>query len=140
MDDFAEIQQLYARYAWTLDEKRYEDWLECFTEDAVVEGPTFGRHSGREELRHFLAKYKAESGMFQVRHVVSTVTAEIEGDNATGACYVLHYRTYRGRTELSSIGGFRDRLRRVNGRWRFAERQAFWDYSGTAKYQAAKRE
>jgi SnoaL-like domain len=140
MDDLAAIQQLYAHYAWMLDEGRYDDWLECFTEDAVVEGPTFGRHSGREELRHFLAKYKAETGMFKVRHVVSTVTAEIEGDHATGACYVLYYRTYRGRTELSSIGGFRDHLRKVNGRWLFVDRQAFWDYSGRSAFQAAKRD
>ena len=130
MDDLAEIQQLYARYSWTLDERRYEEWLECFAEDGVIEGPTFGRHAGREELRQFIAKYKAETGMFQVRHVTSNISVEIEGESAVGRCYVLHYRTHRGRTELSAIGGYRDRLRKVNGQWLFADRQAFWDYSG----------
>jgi 3-phenylpropionate/cinnamic acid dioxygenase small subunit len=132
MDDLAQIHQLYAHYSWTLDEKHHEEWLECFTEDGVMEGPTFGRHAGREELRQFIAKYKAASGMFQVRHIISNIRVEIQGDSAVGSCYVLHYRTHRGRTELNAIGGYRDQLRKVNGRWLFSDRQAFWDYSGSS--------
>jgi hypothetical protein len=43
---------------------------------------------------------------------------------------VLHYRTYRGRTELSAIGRYQDQLRKVGGKWLFADRKALWDYSG----------
>ena len=85
-----------------------------------------------QELRQFIAKYKAASGMFQVRHVISNIRVDIQGDSATGSCYVLHYRTHRGRTELNAIGGYRDKLRKVEGRWLFADRQVFWDYSGSS--------
>ena len=34
--------------------------------------------------------------------------------------------------EADAIGGYRDQLRKVNGRWLFADRQAFWDYSGSS--------
>jgi hypothetical protein len=131
MDDYAQIRQLYADYCWTLDDRQYEQWLRLFTEDGVVEGPNYGRHVGHPELRHFIAKYKATTGMFQVRHLVNNIRVAIQGDTATGGCYVIHYRTHRGRTELSAIGGYRDKLRKVNGQWLFAERQAFWDYSGS---------
>jgi len=132
VDDMAEIEKLYTRYCWTLDEKKHEDWLSCFAEDGVVEGPNFGRYVGRDQLRQFLVKYRAETAMFQVRHVISNITVEIEGDSAVGKCYLLHYRTHRGRTELSAIGGYHDHLRRVGGKWLFAERKAFWDYSGSS--------
>ena len=130
MDDLAEIQQLYSRYSWTLDEKRHDEWLACFTEDGVVEGSNFGRFVGREQLRQFIAKYRSETAMYQVRHIVSNIMADIQGDSAAGSCYVLHYRTYRGRTELSAIGRYQDQLRKVDGRWLFADRKALWDYSG----------
>ena len=132
MDDYAQIRDLYADYAWTLDERRYDQWLQCFTEDGVVEGPNFGRHAGHQELQQFIVKYKATTHMFQVRHVISNIKVDIQGDSATGSCYVINYRTHRGRTELSAIGGHRDKLRKVNGRWLFAERQVFWDLSGSS--------
>ncbi len=131
VDDLAEIQQLYSRYARTIDEKRHEEWLDCFTEDGVVEGPNFGRYVGRDQLRQFIAKYRAETAMFQVRHVITNVNVEVQGDSAVGNCYVLHYRTHRGRIELSAIGTYQDALRKTDGKWRFADRKAAWDYSGS---------
>jgi 3-phenylpropionate/cinnamic acid dioxygenase small subunit len=131
VDDYAEIQQLYSRYTLTMDEKRHEEWLDCFTPDGVVEGPNFGRYSGRDQLRQFLAKYRAETHMFQMRHVISNLLVEIEGDRATGTCYILHYRTHRGRTELIAIGRYEDQLRKLEGKWLFADRKAIWDYSGS---------
>lgn len=130
MDDYAEIQQLYSRYALTIDEKLHEEWLDCFTADGVVEGPNFGRYVGHDQLKQFLAKYRAETKMFQMRHVISNVLLDIQGENATGTCYILHYRTHRGRTELIAIGRYQDQLRKVDGRWLFADRKALWDYSG----------
>jgi 3-phenylpropionate/cinnamic acid dioxygenase small subunit len=131
VDDLAEIQQLYSRYNWTMDEKRHDEWLDCFTEEGAVEGPNFGRHAGREQLRQFIVKYRAETAMFQTRHVISNINVDIQGDRAVGSCYVLHFRTHRGRTELSAIGTYHDQLRKVGGRWLFTERKASWDYSGS---------
>jgi hypothetical protein len=132
VDDLEEIHKLYRRYCWTLDEKQHEEWLDLFAEDGGVEGPNFGKYVGREQLRQFIAKYRAETAMFQVRHVISNIDVEIQGDSAVGRCYLLHYRTHRGRIELSAIGGYHDRLRKVGGKWLFAERKAFWDYSGSS--------
>jgi 3-phenylpropionate/cinnamic acid dioxygenase small subunit len=131
VDDYAQIQQLYSRYNLTLDEKRQDDWLDCFTSDGAVEGANFGRFVGREQLKHFLAKYRADTHMFQMRHVVTNMLLDIQGDNARGSCYILHYRTHRGHTELIAIGRYDDQLRKVDGKWLLAERKAFWDYSGS---------
>lgn len=132
MDDYAQIRQLYAHYCWTLDERKFDELLGLFTEDGVVEGPNYGRHVGQAQLRQFIEKYKSTTHMFQVRHVISNIEVDIQGDDATGSCYVMNYRTHRGRTELSAIGVHRDKLRKVGGRWLIAERQVFWDYSGSS--------
>jgi 3-phenylpropionate/cinnamic acid dioxygenase small subunit len=130
VDELAAIRRLYSQYSWIMDERRFDEWLKLFTEDGAVEGPVFGRHSGPEGLRQFINRYKAETEMFQVRHVINNLEVEIQGDSATARCYSLHYRTHRGRTELNAIGTFHDCLRKVNGRWLFAERKVCWDYSG----------
>jgi 3-phenylpropionate/cinnamic acid dioxygenase small subunit len=129
VDDLAEIQQLYSRYCWTIDEKLHEEWLDCFTQDGGVEGPNFGRYTGREQLRQFIAKYRSETAMFQMRHVISNIMVEIHDDSAVGKCYLLHYRTHKGVIELSAIGRYHDHLRKVGGKWLFSHREASWDYS-----------
>jgi 3-phenylpropionate/cinnamic acid dioxygenase small subunit len=130
VDDFTEIQQLYSRYCWTIDEKKHEEWLNCFTENGGVEGPNFGRYTGREQLRQFIAKYRSETAMFQMRHVISNIFLEIDGDTAAGKCYLLHYRTHKGVIELIGIGRYHDSLRKVGGKWLFDRRECAWDYSG----------
>ena len=48
IEDREEIRELYAHYAHTIDNRRYDEWLDCFTDEGVFESPRFGKHSGRE--------------------------------------------------------------------------------------------
>ena len=130
MDDMVQIEQLYARYAWSLDESREDEWLECFTDNATVEGQPFGRFQGREELRRFLGKYKTAFKTMQLRHMNSNLLVDILGDDAEGRCYLVLHGTRRGRAEINAIGVYRDQLRQVNGQWLFVSRKVEWDYSG----------
>jgi len=130
MDDLLQIQQLYARYAWALDDRRDEEWLECFTDKGSVESSIFGCFEGREELRRFLVRYQRAFHTMQLRHLNSNLLIDILGDRADGRCYLVLYSSRRGRADINAIGIYRDQLEQIDGRWLFASRKVTWDYSG----------
>jgi 3-phenylpropionate/cinnamic acid dioxygenase small subunit len=126
-EDREQIRELYARYAHTVDFERYGEWVECFTESGIFESPIFGQHKGPEGLRKFTALYKESQGGAQVRHVMSNVTFTIDGDSATGSCYLSYYHCKDGKVALAALGRYEDRLRKVNGEWRFEHRKVVLD-------------
>ena len=79
LEDREEVRALHARYCLTIDGGRYDEWIDCFTEDGVFESPRFGKHSGRDGLKHFAALYKESLGGAQVLHVVANPAFELDG-------------------------------------------------------------
>jgi ketosteroid isomerase-like protein len=131
MDNVTQIEQLYARYAWALDDRRDDEWLECFTDDGSVDSSMFGRFQGREELRRFLVRYQAAFKTMQLRHINSNLLIDISGDRAEGRCYLVLHSSRRGRADINAIGVYRDELQQIaDGRWLFVSRRVTWDYSG----------
>jgi uncharacterized protein (TIGR02246 family) len=127
LEDREEIRELYARYALTIDNGAYEDWIDCFTEDGVFESSRLGIHSGREGLRGFTAIYRESLGGAQVRHVITNVTFKLEGEYGTGTCYLVYYHCKDGRVQQAAVGHYQDTLRKSGGRWRFASRKVSLD-------------
>ena len=84
LEDREEVRTLHARYCLTIDTGRYDEWIDCFTEDGVFESPRFGKHSGRDGLRKFTARYKESLGGAQVEHVVANPAFELDGDSHAG--------------------------------------------------------
>jgi 3-phenylpropionate/cinnamic acid dioxygenase small subunit len=126
-EDREQIRELYARYAYTVDFGQYHEWVQCFTETGVFESPIFGQHKGSDGLLKFTALYKESQGGSQVRHVMSNLTFVIEGDKATGGCYLSYYHCKDGKVALAALGRYEDRLRKVNGDWRFESRKVHLD-------------
>jgi SnoaL-like protein len=127
LEDRVEIRELYARYAYTIDYGPYEEWVKCFTEDGVFESPRFGRHAGHRALLRFTAIYKDANGDAKVRHMMTNVTFRVDGDTATGGCYLTYYHCKNGKAILEAIGRYEDELRKVDGDWLFARRRVFID-------------
>ena len=126
-EDREQIRELYARYAYTVDLGRYHDWVQCFTDDGVFDSPLFGQHKGPQGLLKFTALYKESQGGAQVRHVMSNVTFTINGEHATGGCYLTYYHSKNGKSELAAVGGYNDKLLKVDGKWLFEYRKVFID-------------
>jgi 3-phenylpropionate/cinnamic acid dioxygenase small subunit len=126
-EDREEVRELYARYAMTIDGGAFDEWVDCFTDDGVFESARFGRHSGRDGLKRFTAIYKESLGGAQVRHVITNVTFQLDGERGAGACYLVYYHVKDGRVQQTAVGHYRDRLRKVNGRWKFESRQVALD-------------
>lgn len=127
LEDREEIRELYARYARTIDSGDYDGWVDCFTDDGVFESSRFGRHAGAQELRHFTAIYRESLGGAQVRHVITNVSFELEGDHGAGNCYLVYYHTKDGRVQQTAVGQYQDRLRKSGGRWKFLSRKVALD-------------
>lgn len=126
-EDREQIRELYARYAIYIDNSRFEDWVNCFTEDGIFESPLLGKHAGSDALRKFCASYKESWGGAQVRHMMVNVSFDINGDQAQGTCNLIYFHIKGGKTELAAVGGYRDELRKVGGNWLFAHRKVWID-------------
>lgn len=124
LEDRIAIEDLFTRYAWALDKGDVEGIIACFTDDAVLESPVLGRFAGAAAVREFAeknARQNAAPGAI-MRHVMTNIRADVEGDRATAQCYLINYLTRAGKTELLAPGEYDCRLERVAGAWRFSYR------------------
>ena len=126
-EDHEQIRELYSRYAYTIDLGRSEEWVNCFTADGVFDSPLLGRHAGHDGLRRFTAIYRESAAGAQVRHVMSNLTFEINGDRAKGGCYLTYYHCKGGKATLQAVGRYEDELAKANGAWLYKRRQVFID-------------
>jgi 3-phenylpropionate/cinnamic acid dioxygenase small subunit len=127
IEDREEIRELYARYAHTVDNGQLNEWIDCFSDDGVFDSPRFGKHTGREGLRRFAAIYKESLGGARPFHQITNVIFHIEGDQASGCCYLTYYHCKDGKAALSAAGRYTDKLRKVGGGWRFESRKVTID-------------
>ena len=149
----AEIEELLYHEAELLDERRYEEWLDLFTEDARYFMPMrrnvpadegereFTREGvdvnwfdeGKDTLTRRVKQIRtgihwAEQPPSRICHMVSNVQIlEATADEVSVKSRFLLYRN-RVETETDFLVGKReDRWRRVNGDWRIARRKIILD-------------
>jgi uncharacterized protein (TIGR02246 family) len=118
-DDVVAIHQLYSAYCLACDDGDGPAFAACYTPDGFVEmgGPPT---SGAAKLAEF-----AESVVKRfpgIRHAVTNVYTDGDGDDAWGRAYLRTYSAADGDTFKGMTGRYRDVLRRIDGTWRFAER------------------
>jgi len=135
-EDVVAIEQLLNRYCHKLDRGDIAAVLELFADDAVLipeyEGGT--RHVGRDAVHAWYTRYAATTlaAVRGLRHKISTLMIEIDGDRATAACYLDADSVHRASGRRSLVGGrYDDRLVRTGAGWRIAERRIVIDYAST---------
>ena len=131
--DYEEIRQLLARYNYAIDLGDADGWAACFTPDGafectgVPEGSPFGgRHAGASALRAYATLHYA-TAKGHARHWNANLEIDGDGSTATMRCYLLALSTARPGSLAGSTGTYRDRLRKVDGRWLFVERHVAID-------------
>ncbi|MFE1768574.1 nuclear transport factor 2 family protein [Streptomyces angustmyceticus] len=74
-------------HGWrALDRKDWRTWIDCWTEDAVLEFGPWERIHGREEI---LAKVEAAEAPYAgMQHHILNMDFEVQGDRATGVGYM----------------------------------------------------
>ena len=123
LEEKEELRDLVTRYCLYIDSGRYDDWVATFTEDGVFDSPILGRWQGKAALKQFTEKYRTWTGNNQPRHCVMNVLVNVEGNHATGECYLLMTHASEGKTEFVVSGRYEDRMEKVNGKWLFKERK-----------------
>ena len=135
-NDRAEIEDLMSRYLYAFDWQDADAYAATFTEDGILDFAG-GREQGHEELKKVMAdmaareKAKADASFpyrrHRVRHYVSNLVLEIEGDTARSTSYWWEYNNdaRAGRPYLGTYGHYEDELVKVDGRWLFKHRRIF---------------
>ncbi len=123
-----EIRDLVARYNANGDTGRFEQAMELFAPDAVMD-PSDGRiYTGPGEIIEIFtgardgADYQGQP--IYVRHMTATHQIDlVDESTATGRCY---YQVLTA-VGLDHWGRYIDEYKTVDGRWRFARRRVTVD-------------
>lgn len=126
MQDRAEIQDLYARYAYAFDGADADAWAALFTPGGRFAPPGVPPVIGTAALRGFVAGRSSElPGM---RHVIANVLISAEVDGAAGRAYFVCFRLGGdGRLRIRNFGRYEDTFARHEGEWRIASRDVVSD-------------
>ena len=116
IEDRLEIADLRARYCHLLDDRRWPEFVDLFTEDGVFSGLESVR--GREEIRAFFTE-RVPKLAEAFWHFCTDGTIELDGDEARGRIS-LQYLSIKGGVSYVSAGHYDDTFRRVDGRLRGA--------------------
>jgi 3-phenylpropionate/cinnamic acid dioxygenase small subunit len=128
IQDRIKIHDLFVRYTLAVDNWDEPALLGCFTEDAVLETPVLGgRFAGRDGQREFMRVGRSRAEGVQMRHVFSNLGVQLDGARAAAQSYFLVYSTRNGKSELSVVGRYNCRLRKVGSEWLFEYRGVLID-------------
>lgn len=125
ISDRLEIQDLFARYSFAIDERDFDALDTVFTPDARIDYTETGGAKGTlPEIKAWLPVALERFPMFQ--HMVATTKLELAGDEARSRTILFNPMTHKaedGTEQVFFIGlWYRDRLVRTADGWRIAER------------------
>lgn len=119
IEDRAAIQDLLYQYCHYADAADTDGWLSLYVEDGSLDmgmgGPPI---DGKEALRGFASARRPGVGL----HLCANPVISVDGDEATAASYVV---VLGGNDDpkVRLAGRYEDRLRKVDGQWRFISRR-----------------
>lgn len=147
-----ELMAFYVHEAWLLDDRRFKEWLDLFTDDVLYFIPRRKNVPRRESHREVTAlgdlalmeddrRYlemrvaRLETGMAwgedppsRTRHLIGNLMAvESAGGEVKARTAFLVYRSHLETDHQILAGSREDVLRRVNGAWKVARRTILLD-------------
>jgi hypothetical protein len=116
-DDYVSILNTYSRYGQAVTDRRYDDWVATFTEDAEVTN-RFGHSKGREALRAAIAKRFDDAPTTKI--VWCNPVIEIDGSEAHATTDYLVFEVDPSSPtglRFAQMGRYTDVLRKQGDRW-----------------------
>jgi 3-phenylpropionate/cinnamic acid dioxygenase small subunit len=135
MSDRLEIQDLFARYSFAIDDRDYDALDAVFLPDATIDySETGGAKGSVAEIKKWLPVAMERFPKFQ--HMVATTQLELDGDRASSRTILFNPMVYRkpdGEDQIFFIGlWYRDELVRTPAGWRIASRYEEMGYAYNA--------
>ncbi|MCO5991939.1 nuclear transport factor 2 family protein [Actinoallomurus rhizosphaericola] len=128
-DDRAAITDLLFAYNVAVDALDIDGWAECFTPDGVFHG-AYDTFRAVEDKERFAAHAREleSTGMPRLRHFLSNIRIDVDGDEARAHCFFQIVATRSaGESSIVMVGEYADHLRRIGDRWLFVERRVLTD-------------
>jgi len=127
LEDRLAVQDLMYRYAYGIDvDCTEQEWLDLFTENAIMTSPYSGVHEGVEGVKQFRNKFVPRRGKIQIRHVITNLLIDGDGDCATIKGYFVELKTdlqaTKPKTELFFAGTYDCLARKIAGKWKLERR------------------
>src|SRR5262252_8450496 len=147
-----DLMSFYIREAWLLDERRFTEWLDLFTEDVLYFMPRRKNVLRRESLREVtplgdLALFEddkrylemrvarldtgmawAEDPPSRTRHLIGNLLVEpLDNGEVQARTAFLVYRSHLETDQQLFAGSREDVLRQVDGMWKVAKRTILLD-------------
>jgi len=121
-----EIKQLRAKYSHYCDDLMLEEFLDLFTEDAVLQADEKhgGTVRGKPKLRAVMEPMMASQKKYEMFHLVSNPLIEIlDSENAIGKWYLLDYNFKYTEEPFRVVCIYHDQYKKVDGEWKFSRVQ-----------------
>jgi hypothetical protein len=115
--DYAEIQQLYAKYNTAIDGGDAESWAATFTPDG-----TFNKSVGHDALVQFVNMWHGGMGATK-RHWNSNLVITGDGKEAKGTVYLLLIDVGAKPPGIFAAATYSDALVKTKDGWRFTKRE-----------------
>jgi hypothetical protein len=111
------LVDLTVAYCWALDSRAFDELDDVFLPDATSDlgGLLIGREAIKERIRNALVPLDVS------QHMVSTQQFTVDGDRATGRCY-LHAQHVKAGVQYVVAGRYEDRYVRTADGWRIEHR------------------
>ena len=136
VEDRLKIQDLWARYVLVLDSNDAENYAGLFIEDAVLNVNNIDILEGRPailEMINGMAAMMPPSGFpgssySGMRHIVTSLVLDIEGDTATGESFWMEVNSGKEMPpSIFNVGRYEDEFVKVNDQWYFSRRDILAD-------------
>ncbi|MBL0170048.1 MAG: nuclear transport factor 2 family protein [Gemmatimonadaceae bacterium] len=128
-DDLVEIQQLYAKYNWTIDAGDSEGYASTFTPDGV-----FNANVGHDAIVKFSDGFHAGLGA-RVRHWNTNLMITPTPTGASGQVYLVLVDFSTKPPSILTSASYTDELVKTDQGWRFKKRTTKGDVAPPAKPQ-----
>ena len=117
-DEESKIRRLLAQYCQLLDDGRFDEWIDLFTDD--IEFIVMGMHkSGPAELRGFIEP--SQQADARGKHMISEPWIELESAETATATTDFAWVSKEG--TVGQTGRYHDQLVNRSGRWQFQRRE-----------------
>src|SRR5215217_2388646 len=114
--DLVDIQQLYAKYNWSLDSGDSEGYASTFTPDGV-----FNNNAGHDAIVKFADTFHAGLGA-HVRHWNTNLLIQPSAAGATGQVYLVLVDFGTKPASIVTSASYSDELVKTPQGWRFKKR------------------
>ena len=130
--DFVDIQQLYAKYNWSLDSGDVEGYASTFTPDGV-----FNTNVGHDAIVKFANGFHTGLGS-HVKHWNTNLMITPSAEGATGQVYLVLVDFGTKPASIATSANYSDELVKTPQGWRFKKRATKGDVAPAAAPAPAK--